>query len=133
MQVTALTFPISFGETSYVGSLIETGDGRLLQSLVVNEAIHKEARSLLSSAVAQATDAEATDALYRACGQLTYEGETGRNAQKRAMQAKRRAEVLASIVSTPLGECCGEKVQVAEWRELLLFFARPLSIGSIGG
>jgi hypothetical protein len=133
VQVTPLTFPIRYGETSYVASLVETPAGALIQSLVINQEIYKEARSLFKSAVIQALDAEATHTLYRDCGQLTYEGETGRNAQKRALQAHRRVNVLASIVATPIGECCGDKVQVKEWRDLLLYFARPLSIGSIGG
>lgn len=114
-----------------MASLIDSEKGPIHRSLVVNEAIQKEARNLVAIASAQTRDADATDALYLACGPITYASEVAQNAKSRAEQARRRAAVLAVILNTKIGECCGSDVEVSEWRDLLVYFCRPLSIGSV--
>ena len=131
MQVTSITLPIKFGEYAFMASLIDSEKGPIHRSLVVNEAIKKEAQNLITIANAQSRDADATDALYLACGPITYASEVGQNAKNRADQARRRLAVLSFILNTKIGECCGSYVEVSEWRDLLVYFCRPLSIGSV--
>jgi hypothetical protein len=100
--------------------------------IVVNEAIHQAAASLLQRALEEADMAALADAQIYAASVDAYSAEPGQRAHAELQAATERVEWLQQLAAGSSDLGTRGSIDVFAWRELLSHFGLPRDTGAMG-